>query len=456
MITTIEEFLNKNNTFSFPNVPTGSANSISEFFTNCVEKILSQNKETVIKWHRLLMRYADDKDSILLSRLYESRKVNDEWDTRRGMYTRMKDGFQYAFATNFFAILIYTMAYYDFVPSYEDFKQIFTNKKISLFSFIGTTSVENEYAAFRTHSYPPRFYTQNWYLAHTFAVNDDDYYGYSHLNIKNIFSPGTSADWKKNQSGVYERYIDESLTEDEKKVAKAHFLRFVDPLNYFLVPNTKHVSYKSIGEDKDLLNYMRRRAFDIYGDEYKTFLEKILVNPSLIPSANISSLGNIELPTVVYSDINLSEVTKVIKPTKKEKIQVTHEDSKIQIDSSNDEIFKILLPFTQEPFDKSFSETELDYENEYIQVRCFYHSNKWLGRPHDSEMDKIWSIIYVPKKSFEDLSHWKNLRKAMDISIDTIRKGKNTGCYGIRIKGMKQKPNSTVIRKLLDYIFEEE
>ena len=81
MITTIEEFLNKNNTFSFPNVPTGSANSISEFFTNCVEKILPQNKETVIQWHRLLMRYADDKDSILLSRLYESRRVNDEYAT---------------------------------------------------------------------------------------------------------------------------------------------------------------------------------------------------------------------------------------------------------------------------------------------------------------------------------------------------------------------------------------
>ncbi len=456
MITKIEDFLNSGNKFFFPDVPTGSANSVEEFFNNCIELVLPKKKESILSWHKLLTQYADDKDSILLSRLYESRKIKGEWDTRRGMYTKMADDFQYAYASNFFARLIYTMAYYDFVPSYEDFKQMFTNKKISLFSFIGTTAVEKKLAAFTTKAYPARFYTQNWYLAHIVAVNDEDYYGYNHLNIQNIFTPGNQNDWKMTNSGYTERIMTNTLSAEEKKVARAHFLRFVDPLNYFLVPNTKHITIKTIGEDINIIAYMKRRAYEIYGKEYEDFLNKVLSNPNLIPTKDTDALGKIPLSSVVYSNIDLSSiVTKVVTP----KQNLTYiQDKKPQVNvnfsiSYTDDIFEEINSYTMEPFDKSFSETDLEYENEYIKVICFTHSNKWLGKPHISEMGKTWNIIFVQKKDFASLQNWKNLQSKYDIFLTKVTKGKHMGCIGIRLRGMKQKPTSSTIEHILNYIF---
>ena len=70
-------------------------------------------------------------------------------------------------------------------------------------------------------------------------------------------------------------------------------------------------------------------------------------------------------------------------------------------------------------------------------------------------MEKMWSIIYLLKKDFSELNNWKHICNTFDLSITEVKKGKNQGCYGIRIRGMKKKPNETIIRMLLDYIFED-
>ena len=81
------------------------------------------------EWHDLLVRYATDPESVKLSRLYERTSNGTEkvyingiekkkpiWNTRRGMQTVMQDGYTYAFASNYFARLIFSMAYAGFVP----------------------------------------------------------------------------------------------------------------------------------------------------------------------------------------------------------------------------------------------------------------------------------------------------------------------------------------------------
>ena len=42
----------------------------------------------------------------------------------------------------------------------------------------------------------------------------------------------------------------------------------------------------------------------------------------------------------------------------------------------------------------------IGYSNEYITVIRMDSSNKWLGEPHNSLMEKMWSIIVDIKKNF--------------------------------------------------------
>ncbi|MCQ2584459.1 MAG: hypothetical protein MJ185_02620 [Treponema sp.] len=463
MINTIKEFISDNNRFIFPDVPTGKSETVIDFFNQCVSPILPQNSNTIIKWHKLLVKYANDPKSVLLCRLYESRKLNGEWDTRRGMQTKMKDGFTYAFATNFFARIIYTMAYYDFVPEYEDFKKMFTERKFSLFSFMGKTNVEKNKAAFTNSPYNQRFYTQNWYLAHIVAVNDEPFFHFESKNINDIFTAGNQHDWETNKRGFMERYLDYQLSEEDKKIARAHFLRFVDPINYFLVPNSKHISVSKIGENPYLINFMRRRAYEIYGDIYLDFLKAALSDPALISSESISSLGSVHLPNFVYSSSIVSNNTPILpkhnisseqKKNKKVYIVASAPNNKTFV--ANSDFYKELAEYQKGPIDKGFSEKLLSYENEYISVICFNHSNKWLGKPKASNIEKMWSIIYKSKKSFSSFPGWLDLSNNLNISITQVSKGKNQGNYGIRIRGMKQKPNEEIIKKILDYIFMKE
>lgn len=458
MVSSIEEFLSSKNKFIFPAVPTGKSNTVEEFYKDCISLVLPKNVKTVIRWHNLLKKYIYDDEAILLSRLYESRKINGIWDTRRGMLTRMQDGFSFAFASNFFARIIYTMAFYDFVPEYEDFKDMFKNRKFSLFSFMGKTEVEKKYAAFINPSYNPRFYTQNWYLAHIIPVNDESFYRFENKNINDIFTPGSINDWKVNSSGYYERFLDYTLTEDDKKIARAHFVRFIDPINYFLVPNANHVTISKIGEAPAIINYMRKRASNLYQDVYDDFLKLAMSNPQLNPNESYDLLGKQKLINLEYSTENLStnyDKYNLPKAMPKKKKVIKNLDQNTPLEFPSNAFMCELNNYRLGSIDKGFSETEFSYNNDYISTICFNHSNKWLGKPNASEMEKMWSIIFQPKKDFSELNNWKHLCNAFGFSITEVNKGKNQGCYGIRIRGMKKKPNETIIRMLLDYIFEE-
>ncbi|MBO7061658.1 MAG: hypothetical protein J6W54_11285 [Fibrobacter sp.] len=285
---TIEEFLNPGNNIRFPTVPNGETNTVSEFFDNAIR--VPQNPETIRKWHRLLTQYMDDPNAIILSRLYESAGQRGNWQTRRGMLTRMADGFSYACASNHFARIIFTMAYYDFVPEYEDFLRMFTEKRFSLFSFVGTTPVERERAAFRAKCYNTKFYTPGWYLAHILAVKKDEYFGFPNTDIRNIITNGANDAWIE-RDGCFTRNLPDILTEDQKKIAKAQFLRFVDPINYFLVPGLGRVSVYQIGEKKEIVDFMKKKYSNIFDDDYNDFLAKALGNPADTPQENCENLG---------------------------------------------------------------------------------------------------------------------------------------------------------------------
>ena len=286
---TIEEFLDPGNNIQSPIVPNGETNTVSEFYDNAI--CVPQNPETIRKWHRLLTRYMDDSNAIILSRLYESAGRPGDWQTRRGMLTRMADGFLYACASNHFARIIFTMVYNDFVPEYEDFLRMFTEKRFSLFSFVGTNLVERERAAFRANSYNLKFYTPGWYLAHILAVKKDEYFGFPNIDIRNIITNDTNDAWIE-RDGCFIRDLPNVLNENQKRIAKAQFLRFVDPINYFLVPGQGRVSEHQIGEKKEIVDFMKKKYSDIFGDDYNDFLAKALGNPAETPQENCENLGS--------------------------------------------------------------------------------------------------------------------------------------------------------------------
>ena len=104
---------------------------------------------------------------------------------------------------------------------------------------------------------------------------------------------------------------------------------------------------------------------------------------------------------------------------------------------------------------RAWSKTKvlISFENEYIKVRRLDSSNKWLGIPHKSDMEKMWSIIIDLKKDFRTLSKYRELHNILDIKLNSVTKGELAGCYGLRIYGMKKEPNSSIIYDILNYIF---
>lgn len=60
--------------------------------------------------------------------------------------------------------------------------------------------------------------------------------------------------------------------------------------------------------------------------------------------------------------------------------------------------------------------------NEYISVKRLDSSNKWLGVPHASEMEKMWSIIVDLKKEIRTLPKYRELSRVIDIRLTPVKK----------------------------------
>ena len=95
------------------------------------------------------------------------------------------------------------------------------------------------------------------------------------------------------------------------------------------------------------------------------------------------------------------------------------------------------------------------FNNEYIEVKRLDSSNKWLGKAHASEMEKMWSIIIDIKKNFCSLSNYRELLDVLDIRLTRVTKGELKGYWGIRIYGMKQDPTVDIVYDILNYIFND-
>lgn len=268
------------------------------------------------EWNELLIWYVDQPNAVFFVRKYESAGKKGAWDNRRGATTKFKDNFEIVYASNFLAHDFYLMAYNNFVPSKNDFMDMILNRKLKITS---GTKVEK---AIRL--YPSSNRTLKCYLAHVMDVNgqylrnNGKYEKISRSEAKKMYPLGTMSDWTTNPDRIH--YLDYSLSAEEKSLIKAHTLRFLSPINYFVTPQTNHCVHsiagltKNIGEYQHLTFDIQNKFMSLYdslpGGKYSDFIK--LCRYKLITPANYDPKEPINL---TY-DNNLS-VKAPVKPQSK-------------------------------------------------------------------------------------------------------------------------------------------
>ena len=262
----------------------GSADTIEDFYINCIKKTMLDYKY-IMKWHKMLLEYVNRDDAIYWIRKFESGEKNElgRWNTRRATITKFLDGFTYVFVSNYDVHEIFNMIYKKIeVPTAAEFAKIMKNRKIPLHYDNGNTKSceEADIAAF-PHIGNVRcgLLTQKgWYLAHIHGINQEKYIKsngevVTKSEIEYIFPRGNIKDWN-NKDGYFIRNLNYTLNNDEKEIVKAHFLRFIDPLNYFIVPGKKYEQHNirfsnknGIGEYNKLIIYMQNQYLKIFRKE---------------------------------------------------------------------------------------------------------------------------------------------------------------------------------------------
>lgn len=219
----------------------------------------------VEKWHDLLVQYTQDESSTtFVVRKYSGGKENGVWNNRRGAVVRFADGFEIVYADNFLAHEIHLMAYHGVTPTdYVELKRLIDDRELPITS---GTAVEKQ-----IRLYPPASKTCGCYLAHIADVNglylrnDGSYRELSTAESARIYPLGTPSDWTGSPDKIY--HVPYSLSDEEKSLVKAHFLRFLDPMNHYVTPETKHCRHtlsgwpkkKNIGEYPYLTYYVQEQ-----------------------------------------------------------------------------------------------------------------------------------------------------------------------------------------------------
>ena len=271
---TIQEFYSNISKQFCPKLSRDSSKTIKDFFDNCIKPNLPK-KETIIAWDKLLTKYVNDPQAIFFVRKYGSASNKNWYNIRRGFLTKYKDDFQYVYVDNFFAHYIYLMAINNYVPEYSEFKSFILSRQIP-YGFM-QTSEEVPHQAFPKGKTVP-LNTKGWKLAHLYSVNENYNFDYKREQ-EELFPLGDIDEWKIQEGYDYPiKLVNAELSENQKNWVKAHFIRFVHPINYFLVPKQKCEQDQvnnNIGEFLPLITYVYQYIQEKYPEEIAKFEEQV-------------------------------------------------------------------------------------------------------------------------------------------------------------------------------------
>ena len=321
-----------------PKLSENSSKTIKEFFDTCIEPNLPK-KETIIGWDKLLDKYVNDPEAIFFVRKYGSAS-NKNWNNiRRGFLTKFLDGFQYVYVDNFYAHYIYLMAINNYVPEYSEFKSFILSRQIP-YGFM-QTSEENPHQAFPKGKTVP-LNTKGWKLAHLYSVNENYTFDYK-TEQDTLFPLGDITEWKIQGNYDYPiKLANAKLSDTQKNWIKAHFIRFVHPINYFLVPKQKSEQDEvnnNIGEYEPLITYVYQYMQKNFPTEMAKF-EKQVFAQKIITDLSEKDIGN-KIINIKYG-LKISKTTtsirtlpyEQVKPRKLKRLPST-QDTKTKLNSSS-------------------------------------------------------------------------------------------------------------------------
>lgn len=298
----------------------GKADIISDFWESFVKPNLIP-EDIISQWCNLLYKYVEDVGAVYAIRAFNDRKENDDKNLRRGFVTKTDKNYSFFYTDNYFSAYFLKMAMDRFVPDYAEFKEMMVLRKFPA-RFGQSCKLEKNKAAYKIDGKDPRINSQGYKISHIFDVGTGYFYKNTICSISQIcnkyFPRGNYDDWTiitDNTGTYYSRFL--SVAENALPYLKAIFLRMTCPLNYILTPKKKlhttkvKVDKNDIGECVQLQQYAMYQFSKIYGDTYKDFLNRIMIQPD----CNFSLDSGNHYVGIEY-DINLDADT-IIHPVTK-------------------------------------------------------------------------------------------------------------------------------------------
>lgn len=332
---------NKLENSKLPKVLKGRAADIPDFF-NKVIRPQFLNTEIIKKIHSSLISYMNSNDSAFFVRLYGSYSRNNYHLQRRGFLTKYKDNVRVTFCDNTFTLLFAGMKLAGIPYTHTDLKELFNQKKL----VVGFAQVSREK---ELCYYTPigakraNLNAKGWYQAHIKPTG----YGYNDLDLKTSF-PNPPRNEYNIESKI--RQVDRKLTNEQLHILKAHFLRLIHPFNSFLVPKKNHLDYSgiNIGEENELINYVRQYIRKTFPSEYRDF-DKLSIEYDIDkPNTTITNIKWFDKPKNTKQTLSKKSFNKDKKIGITEKESIDYESElDINLEKSlraiGKEVFAVIL-----------------------------------------------------------------------------------------------------------------
>ena len=370
----------------------GSESSIEKFYESLI-KPQFKNKDTIRIIHNSILSYVDSLSPTFFLRLYGSFQRDSYHKQRRGFLSQYPNGIKISYCDNTFTLIFVGMKLSGIPYSSDDLKNLLQNRKLVV--GFAQVSAEKELAY-----YSPKgairydINSLGWYQAHIKPVGKH-FSGFE--SLKKVF-PNAVRDEFNNELRI--RMVSKNMSEDEISLLKAHLIRLIHPFNSFLVPKPNHLEYNgsNIGEEPNLISYIRNRIMEIFPKEFKEFDIKSMRYSFEKSDKLITNIKWHKLP------LNQSIKQNKIKSNSSLRIDNESKNSSIKREVNGMKIGQ----FTQDSFRKAY-EQGLISEEEINRLQDPEYSNRIFNANYEvlifktkSPKDHKQRVRYYTKELFCD------------------------------------------------------
>ena len=263
----------------------GYASTIKEFYDTFILQHMF-DKDSVLKIHQALLEYVKMPGAVFAIRKFFTEAKPERYGMlRRGWLTRTKQGYSFFYTDNFHAAYYAKLVSDKYPLTASELLETYKQRQFPSRYGRWTHQEKERYAV--KEGRDPGINKAGYKIAHILATAGDDYesngksYTLDYITTA-YFNRGEREDWEQKHG--YWLRDDFEVSEEAKKFLIAHFLRFVDPLNYVLLPKKTCENFGGLGiaEYQPLLDYIRAKLHQIYGKEYEEFLKLIMAPSALI------------------------------------------------------------------------------------------------------------------------------------------------------------------------------